>query len=164
MSYIQESYLTQVTTDNTFVAMKISSVSVSIAIIICGAVIYFFQKFLLINKKERPYRTWDCGQPIDATMQYSATAFSAPIRFFFLSFIGRKKVMQSVAVVATNPWIRKYDFRLAIRPNWNEFLYAPIARGLLLVAEKIRRIQNGRIQYYILFLLLALIATLIFAL
>ncbi len=144
--------------------LALSSTAVSGTILIFGLAIYLLQKFLLTNKKERLGRTWDCGQAIDATMQYSATAFSAPIRFFFLTFIGRKKIMRSVAVVDTNPWIRKYDFNLTIRPNWSDVLYAPIAKGLLMTAKKIRHIQNGRIQYYILFLFLALTITLIFAL
>jgi hydrogenase-4 component B len=144
--------------------MNISSLKIGFAILVFGLIIYLVQKILLTNKKERIYHTWDCGQPIDATMQYSATAFSAPIRFFFLTFIGRRKVMQSEAIIDSNQWIRKYSFRLSIRPNWSNALYAPIAKGLLWMAEKIRFIQNGRIQYYILFLLLALIITLIFAL
>ncbi len=146
------------------VPLKLSSMAVSGAIIVFGLLIYLGQKIFMTSKRERFYHTWDCGQAIDATMQYSATAFSAPIRFFFLTFIGRKKIMQSVAVLETNPWIRKYNFRLSIRPNWSHIFYEPIAKGLLIVAKKIRFIQNGRIQYYILFLLLALIGTLIFAL
>lgn len=145
-------------------SVGISSVLVSSAIIVFGLFIYLAQKTILTNKKERIYHTWDCGQPIDATMQYGATAFSAPIRFFFLTFIGRKKTLQSVAATETNPWIRNYVFSLAIKPNWINVLYRPAANVLLALAEKIRLIQSGRIQYYILFLLIALIITLIFAL
>ncbi|MFZ2192961.1 MAG: proton-conducting transporter membrane subunit [Candidatus Moraniibacteriota bacterium] len=162
VSHIQSSFSSQVSFSE--IPVNISSLSISAVIIIFGILIYVFQKILLKNKKERFYNTWDCGQPIDATMQYSATAFSAPIRFFFLTFIGRKKVMQSDAVIETNQWIRKYKFQLSIRSIWSDALYAPIARGLFLMAEKIRFIQSGRIQYYILFLLLALTITLIFAL
>lgn len=144
--------------------LNMSSFFVGAAIFIFGFLIYLSQDLIFKNKKERSYQTWDCGQPIDATMQYSATAFSAPIRFFFLTFIGRKKVIQSEPVVGTNSWIRKHTFDLSIRSIWSDALYQPIARGLFLLAEKARLIQSGRIQYYILFLLFALIITLIFAL
>ncbi|MFZ2153744.1 MAG: proton-conducting transporter membrane subunit [Candidatus Moraniibacteriota bacterium] len=145
-------------------AFKIDSIFVSVIIFIFGILIYLSKDFIFKNKQERFYHTWDCGQPIDATMQYSATAFSAPIRFFFLTFIGRKKIIQSEPLVITNPWIRKYSFDLSIRSIWSDALYAPIAKSLLLLAQKTRIIQSGRIQYYILFLLCALIITLIFAL
>ena len=144
--------------------INISSKVVWLAVLILGFLIYALKDFIFKNKKERSCRTWDCGQPIDVTMQYSATAFSAPIRFFFLTFIGRKKLIQSEPICETNPWIRKYSFDLSMRSIWSDALYRPAARGLLLLAEKTRFIQSGRIQYYILFLLVALIITLIFAL
>ncbi|MFA6183535.1 MAG: proton-conducting transporter membrane subunit [Parcubacteria group bacterium] len=146
------------------VFINISSITVGLMALVIGFLIYISKDFIFKNKKERVYQTWDCGQAIDATMQYSATAFSAPIRFFFLTFIGRKKIIQSTAICETNPWIRKYSFSLSIRSVWSDAFYRPIAGGLLLLAEKTKLIQNGRIQYYILFLLFALIITLIFAL
>lgn len=134
-----------------------------------GTVLCFFvgvviHMWIKKNTRMRTYHTWDCGQPIDATMQYSATAFCAPIRFFFLTFIGRKKVMSSQPITQSNPWIVKNTFTLSIRSKWSDIFYAPIAKILLFIADQIRFVQNGRIQYYVLFLLLALILTLIFAL
>ena len=35
----------------------------------------------------RRFHTWDCGQPIDATMEYTATGFSAPVRFFLRDIV-----------------------------------------------------------------------------
>ena len=39
----------------------------------------------------RRYHTWDCGQPIDATMEYTATGFSAPVRFFLRDIVRAEK-------------------------------------------------------------------------
>jgi len=140
------------------------SLWIFLSIIFLGAFVYLIDKLFFTNKGIRRYRTWDCGQPIDVTMQYSATAFMAPIRFFFLSFVGRKKEIKAVPIVASNPWIKKYSFKFYIKSVWSDALYEPIAKGLFLLAEKIRFVQSGRIQYYVLFLLFALIFTLIFAL
>jgi len=144
--------------------INISSLAIVLGIIVLGIFIYLVNKLFFNYKKERYYQTWDCGQPIDATMQYSATAFAAPIRFFFTPFVGREISIKSEAVVKTNPWIRKYYFKLFIKPVWTDTFYDPIAKGIFLLAQKMRFVQNGRIQYYILFLLFALICTLIFAL
>ncbi len=144
--------------------MNITSIFVAVIVFAIGSLVYMINKIVLKNHKERKYHTWDCGQPIDVSMQYSATAFSAPIRFFFLTFIGREKTIRSEAIVETNPWIRKSFFALYLRPIWIDVLYAPITKGLFIVAERVRLIQSGRIQYYILFLLFALIITLITAL
>lgn len=145
-------------------AIDISSLSVGAFLIALAILVYSANKIFFRNKNERSYGTWDCGQPIDATMQYSATAFAAPIRFFFTPFVGREILIKSEPILGTNPWIRKYTFKLYIKAVWTHTFYDPIARGTLFVAEKIRFIQNGRIQYYVLFVLLALIITLIFAL
>lgn len=137
---------------------------ISLAIALVAVFIYVVDKIFFGHKKERRYKTWDCGQSIDVTMQYSATAFMAPIRFFFLTFVGREKKIEASPVVASNPWIKKYSFKLYIKSVWSDALYEPVAKGLFIMAEKMRFVQNGRIQYYVLFLLLALIFTLIFAL
>lgn len=145
-------------------AINISSLSIGIGIIVLGLLIYLVNKILFNKKKERYYKTWDCGQAIDATMQYSATAFVAPIRFFFTPFVGREISIKSEPIIVTNPWIRRYHFKLFIKPIWTDTFYNPVAKSVMLLAQKMRFIQSGRIQYYVLFLLFALIFTLIFAL
>lgn len=122
------------------------------------------KRIILAKNVEREYHTWDCGQPINAGMEYTATAFSAPIRFFFMRFLSSVKMITSVPVVATNPWIRKYSFSLVVTSGWRERLYQPIARSFVFLADRVKLIQSGRVQYYLAFLLLTLIVTLIIAL
>jgi hydrogenase-4 component B len=123
--------------------------------------IYLLYVFFKKEIAERSYQTWDCGQPINETMEYSATAFSAPIRFFFLQLIKRSKKMQSKPVVETNPWIRNYTFALSFNSIWKDALYQPIIFILKFIAERVKVLQGGRIQYYLLFVLGTLIVTLI---
>ncbi len=109
---------------------------------------------------ERSYHTWDCGQPINAGMEYTATAFSGPIRFFFRGLLRTKKTITSTALLSTNPWVTKKTFSLDVRSFWTERLYQPIATGLLFTSSQLRRIQSGVIQWYIALILLTLILTL----
>lgn len=143
------------------VTSQLSSMITFILPVVVAIVVYLVYGYFVKNGAERKYQTWDCGQPIDETMQYSATAFSAPIRFFFLPLIRRSKKMQSVPVVASNPWIRKYSFELSFGSIWNEQLYQPIVAVLKFIAERIKVMQGGRIQYYLLFVLGTLIVALI---
>ncbi|MEI7620902.1 MAG: proton-conducting transporter membrane subunit [Candidatus Moraniibacteriota bacterium] len=139
---------------------QLSSWLVFVFPVIVLALLYAVYVYLSKEGLERKYQTWDCGQAIDQTMQYSATAFSAPIRFFFLPLIRRDKKIVSVPVAQTNPWIRKYTFSLVFKSLWRENFYQPIINSLNFFAQKARVIQGGRIQYYLLFVL----GTLIFAL
>lgn len=140
---------------------KLSSATVFLVAILIAVFVYILKMIFAGTKNERAYQTWDCGQPIDATMEYSATAFSAPIRFFFLHLLKRDKKMTSEAVVATNPWIRKHALSITFESVWKEMLYEPLARILGYLAHRMKVIQGGRIQYYLLFVLGTLIITLI---
>ncbi|NTU99231.1 hypothetical protein HGA64_04490, partial [Candidatus Falkowbacteria bacterium] len=125
---------------------------------------YLFNLVFARNKTERPYHTWDCGQPINATMEYTSTAFVAPIRFFFINLIRRTRVLASEPVVSTNAWIRKYSYAISIHPAMKETLYRPVSKLVFAWAERAKVVQSGRIQYYILLLLVTLIIALSIAL
>ena len=146
------------------ITSHLSSSMVFLILVIFLALTYALYNFFGKNVTEREYKTWDCGQSIDATMQYSATAFSGPIRFFFLHLLGRDKVLKSIAAVESNIWIRKYTFSLLLKSVWKDKLYQPIAGILNFLAQRVRVIQGGRIQYYLLFVLGTLIVTLIIVL
>lgn len=145
------------------VTNELSSVAVfAIPVILLGIIYLIYGYFVSEGEgAERKYQTWDCGQPIDQTMEYSATAFSAPIRFFFLQLIKRDKKLQSAPVVETNPWIRQYSFSLSFNSIWKDRLYQPVILAIRFLAEKVKVIQGGRIQYYLLFVLGTLIVALI---
>ena len=108
----------------------------------------------------RRYHTWDCGQPIDATMEYTATAFSAPVRFFLRDLMRAEKHVTFHPVVPGNRWIRagRMEFRSA--EGVLERLYYPVAALIEGVGERLRRLQNGVIQFYIALILATLLLTL----
>ncbi len=143
----------------------ISSVQLFGAVIVFLILAIFVRKIVLRkNKREREYQTWDCGQPINSGMEYTATAFSAPIRFYFLPLLRRNKQIVSVPVVSSNPWIVNTTFSLNITSAWQQKIYRPAIEYVFWLAEKIRLLHAGRIQYYLLFLLVSIIITLIIAL
>lgn len=135
---------------------------------VCGAgvllVVYGARRVLSRPGYERAYHAWDCGQPMTAGMEYTAIAFSAPIRFFFRTLIRRTKVVTVNPVVATNPWIVTRTFAMDIRRIWYDWLYVPVIRGALFASTWVRRLQNGVIQFYIALIALALAVTIALAL
>lgn len=113
---------------------------------------------------EREYHGWDCGQPINASMEYTATAFSAPIRFFFRLILRTKKHNETQPLVATNPWIVSHTSTIDLRSIWMDFGYVPAGRFLLGVAELAKKVQNGNIRFYLFLIFATLILTLWIAL
>jgi len=152
------------TNDLVLSAFDISSVYLFGAITFFVLLAYGIGWFLDRQKKERIYHTWDCGQPIDASMEYTATAFAAPIRFFFSNLAQRDRIISSEPIVPGNEWIRRYEHKIIIKSVLKNKVYNQIAAVMVFCSDKIKTIQNGRIQYYLLALFCTLVVVLIIAL
>ena len=110
--------------------------------------------------RARPYHTWDCGQPIDATMEYTATGFSAPVRHFLRDIVRAEKHVVFQPVAAGNAWIRRGHMEFRKAAGVLERVYYPIAQLIEGVGARLKNLQNGVIQFYIALILTALLLTL----
>jgi NADH:ubiquinone oxidoreductase subunit 5 (subunit L)/multisubunit Na+/H+ antiporter MnhA subunit len=108
----------------------------------------------------RRFRTWDCGQPIDATMEYTATGFSAPLRFFLRDIVSAEKHLVFSRVSPSNPWITRGSMEFRKAAGVVERLYLPIAGLIEGVGALLKRLQNGVIQFYVALILITLMLTL----
>jgi hypothetical protein len=96
-------------------------------------------------------------------MEYTATGFAAPIRFFFRSILMSQKHMLTERITPQNPWVLRRKLEWDTTSRLEEHLYAPLGNLVLLIAAKIKRLQNGIIQFYILLILITLVLILGFA-
>ena len=110
--------------------------------------------------RTRRSHTWDCGQPIDATMEYTATGFSAPVRFFLRDIVRAEKHLVFRPVVPSNPWIRHGQMEFRKAGGILGRLYFPVARLIEDVGGWLKQLQNGVIQFYIALILATLLLTL----
>jgi len=116
-------------------------------------------RVLAPGRRVRRFRTWDCGQPIDATMEYTATGFSAPLRFFLRDIVTAEKHLVFSRVHPENPWITRgsMDFRKAA--GTVERVYLPVAGLIEGVGARLKLLQNGVIQFYVALILVTLMLT-----
>jgi hydrogenase-4 component B len=135
-----------------------AGLGLAIAAALAGA--WAVRRTLARHESVRRYHTWDCGQPIDESMEYSATGFSAPVRFFLRDIVRAEKHLVFRPVTATNPWIRhgRMEFRKA--GGILARLYFPVAKSIEAVGDRLRHLQNGVIQFYIALILATLLVTL----
>lgn len=108
--------------------------------------------------------TWDCGTPLTPRMQYTATGFSAPIRFFFRSLVLAQKQLAAEPVVSTNPWIAARRLSWTTESFWEAWLYRPVGKAALALSSLVRRLQNGAVQFYLALVFLTLIGVILYAL
>jgi hydrogenase-4 component B len=98
--------------------------------------------------KVKTSETWTCGQIPTARMEYTATGFAEPIRRAFGSIL--RPVVHVAADTSQNAYHGvKLSYSAHVRYFINEYMYQPIANGILTIANSFKRIQAGSLQLYI---------------
>ncbi len=108
--------------------------------------------------------TWDCGlKGLTPQMEYTATGFSKPLRMVFKALFRPRREVQ-----------REYDyspyftttlrFESHIEEAFVRRLYRPLKRSILLASRRMRALQAGSIQAYLIYIFLTLLLLLVIAL
>jgi hydrogenase-4 component B len=108
--------------------------------------------------------TWDCGlQGLTPQMEYTATGFSKPIRMIFKAlFRPRREVQREYDY---SPYFAKnLRFESHIEEAFVTRIYRPLNRGILRVSRRMRALQAGSIQAYLIYIFITLLLLLLFAL
>jgi hydrogenase-4 component B len=141
--------------------------TVSTAVIGIGLLVLVIPAVLLVSiagKRFSPRRgpTWDCGLPgLSAENEYTATAFTKPLRMIFSVLYQPRREIQSVFDVS--PYFPKeIRFESEIEPTFEKRLYVPLKDFLLRVAIKMRAIQAGSIHVYLAYIFITLVLLLLF--
>ncbi len=106
--------------------------------------------------------TWDCGLPgLTADNEYTATAFSKPLRMIFSALYRPRREIQ--AEFEVSPYYpTSIRFESEIEPAFEKHLYDPITERILAWARRMRAVQAGSIHAYLAYIFLALILLLLY--
>ena len=109
-----------------------------------------------------PGPTWDCGLPgLTEDNEYTATAFSKPLRMIFATFYQpRREIQTEFEVSAYYP--TSVRFESGVEPAFETHLYSPLKERILARASKLRTIQAGSIHAYLAYIFITLIVLLLF--
>src|SRR5579864_2029228 len=120
--------------------------------------------WLVRGRKMRTSRgpVWDCGLPgLTAANEYTATAFSKPLRMIFSALYRPHRQIQ--AEFEVSPYYpTAIRFESEIEPTFEKHLYDPIKDRILALAGRMRAVQAGSIHAYLAYIFIALIALLLF--
>lgn len=101
--------------------------------------------------------TWDCGYAVPtATMQYTASSFAAIIKDVFKPLLRGTRDLPAI----TGLFPPKSRFSSHVHELVLDCVLVPFYKALDLRLSGIRRLQNGKLNHYILYLLIALIVLL----
>ena len=104
---------------------------------------------------------WDCGLPgLHPENEYTATAFSKPLRMVFAALYKPRREIQ--AVFDVSPYFPKaIHFESEIEPTFEKRLYEPAQRLVYWASTNMRAIQAGSIHLYLAYIFVTLIVLLL---
>ncbi|HNW43932.1 MAG TPA: proton-conducting transporter membrane subunit, partial [Elusimicrobiales bacterium] len=119
------------------------------------------RRFVLAGRSCAQGPTWDCGYAApSARMQYGASSFSQPLTAFFQPLL--RKALSFPVIAGYFPG--KASFSSEARAVVFDHLYAPVFVRLRGLAFRFSWLQHGRLQFYILYIVAALMALLLWKL
>jgi hydrogenase-4 component B len=103
--------------------------------------------------------SWGCGGQLTPQTEYSATAFSKPLMMIFYAVYRPTREVEALASVSPY-YPREVRYRAEIEPTFERFVYRPLVRGILGVANGMKVLQAGSLHAYLAYVL-ALVLTLV---
>lgn len=96
--------------------------------------------------------TWGCGGQLSAGTEYTATAFSKPLMMIFRAVYRPTRQVEALAEVS--PYFPKeVRYRSNIEPTFERYLYGPLLRSVLRVANGMNVLQAGSLHAYLAYVL-----------
>jgi hydrogenase-4 component B len=139
----------------------ISPFGIALLFLLAGAA---FAWPLALRWKRRTVRgpAWDCGLPgLTADNEYTATAFSKPLRMIFSAlYRPRREIQAEYEVSPYYPSAIRFESEIA--PPFETRIYAPLRERILAAANRMRAIQAGSIHAYLAYIFIALVLLLLF--
>jgi hypothetical protein len=125
------------------------------------AFLTILRRRLLAGRSVEETGTWDCGyaRPT-ARMQYTASSFAQPLTELF----GLVLRTRTRLVPPEGLFPRRAALETDTPDAFSELLFRPAFAGIEWVLDQLRVLQQGRIQVYVLYIVLTLIALMVWKL
>jgi len=105
---------------------------------------------------------WGCGfEKITPRMQYTGTAFSMPIRRIFGFLFSVRERIEVDAEHGQRAFPKRVYYSLKIRDRLWNWLYQPVTDASFWIARQVGRLQQGRIQMYLIYPFITIIILLV---
>lgn len=106
--------------------------------------------------------SWDCGMvALTPRMQYTATAFTKPIRLIFKRIYLPKREIK-VSYIVKPFFVKSLRYSGEITPFFEKYFYERVTLFIHVLAGKVRMLQSGSLHLYLGYILITLIVLLVF--
>jgi NADH:ubiquinone oxidoreductase subunit 5 (subunit L)/multisubunit Na+/H+ antiporter MnhA subunit len=109
----------------------------------------------------RVAETWGCGRSVQtARMEYTATSFAEPLQRVFDDVLRPDLDLDVSHQAESRYYLEAIRYQVGVRDAFEHWAYAPVLRAARWWGVLARRVQNGSIHRYLLYVLGALVAVL----
>ncbi|MEN6535034.1 MAG: hydrogenase 4 subunit B [Bryobacteraceae bacterium] len=140
----------------------VSNVGILLTLVLLAGV----PALLRYARRRREPRTanpvWDCGLPgLSAENEYTATAFSKPLRMIFSAlYRPRREIQTEYDISRFYPTAVRFESE--VEPAFRKRVYDPLKDWVLAAANRTRAVQAGSIHAYLAYIFVALLVLLLF--
>lgn len=140
----------------------VSAPVIFVCLLVVLLVVLFVARHLIYRKQiVRIGTTWDCGVDLTPRMEITATGFARSIVLIFKGIL--KPSMQKDVEYRDNlsrflP--RSRTVTMNVNDVYKKYFYGPLRDLVTYMSERMRRIQNGNINFYILYIFVAVLVAL----
>ncbi|GAB4412935.1 MAG: hydrogenase 4 subunit B [Thermodesulfovibrionales bacterium] len=159
-SYGLSSYTGFIFINDSGAGLSPQSLLITMVIMAMAAIVFVYA---VGGRKKTSYGdSWDCGiHSLTPRMQYTATAFTKPIRMIFKRiYLPRREL--SVSYIVKPFFVKSIRYSGEITPFFERYLYEPGIGLIHRIARKVRLLQSGSLHLYLGYILVTLILLLIF--
>ena len=103
---------------------------------------------------------WSTGVVFQPAMQYTATSFSKPIRLFFHWVLASERRID-IEYHDRSPVPRVVRYTGAVPERFEDSVYLPLRAAAIWAAGRLRLLQNGSVQLYLLYIAVVLVGLLV---
>lgn len=139
----------------------------AVFVALCGV---FLVTFLLVYIKTRKQKeaivdTWDCGAPpLTARAEITATGFARSLIVMFGGLLKpTKQTDTEYSDVDTRYFASSKTVTLHVPNLYERHLYHPVQKVIASISSRVGVIQNGNVNYYLLYIFITLIGLLIWS-
>src|SRR5439155_15403870 len=100
--------------------------------------------------------TWGCGGELSARTEYTATAFSKPLMMIFSAVYRPTRQVEALAEVS--PYFpQEVRYHSEIEPTFERYVYGPLVRRVLRMADGMRVLQAGSLHAYLAYVMILVV-------
>jgi hydrogenase-4 component B len=141
----------------------VSAPTILIFMVISIALILFLIKYLVYKQqKVKLGTTWDCGTGLAPRMEITATGFAYSIITIFQGVL-KPSIQHEVEYsdVDSRYLPKSRTVTLGVKDVYRTYFYKPLSDFVGALSEKVKSIQSGNINIYILYIFIALLIALV---